>query len=100
MLFKYYNGTDYGYFETDVLDLFENCSINQTKMFFKTILRQCENSCELASEIIGDLIDKLSELETQADIMAAEHATKTSVSRINRRINRLRRAKELCMKEV
>lgn len=100
MLFKYYNGTGYGYFETDILDLFENCSINQTKMFFKTILRQCENSCELASEIAGNVIDKLSELETLADIMTADNAKKTSIGRINRRINRLKRAKELCMKEV
>lgn len=100
MTLHYYNGTDYGTFDTDILDLFENGTIRQTQKFFKSVLLLCDDYVSIVSELLGDVIDKLSELETLLDVMQADNAAKKEIDSLNRRIKRLKRAEELCRREV
>lgn len=95
---RYWNGDSYGYFEIDILDLFENESQAMTKKFVKKVLRLCDwdELDRVLGETMNDLSDKLSELQTLLDILDANNATPTEKKRVNTRITRLEKAKALC----
>lgn len=93
---RYWNGTDYGYFETDLLDLFEYGTQAQTKKFVKNVFALCDERLEVYGQIVDDLLDKLSELRTLVDIMSASNATPTEIKRVTTRLKRLEKAQALC----
>lgn len=95
-LLRYWNGTDYGYFQTDIMDLFEYGTQAQTKKFVKKVFALCEDRFEIYSQLVGQIIDKLSELRTLTDIMLESNAMKTEIKRIDTRIKRLEKAQALC----
>lgn len=100
MLLKYYNGHDYGYIETDLLEFVEFSTIPKTRKLFNSVIHLCENNIEIAADLLGKLIDKLSEYETLLDVMKAEHAAQRDINKLTQVIKRYRRAEDLCRREM
>ena len=94
---RYYNGYDYGYFETDLLDLVEYGTQSQCCKFFRHVLKFADDRLQIVADLSAEIFDRLSELRTLLDIMTAcAGTTKTDINRTKTKIKRLEKAEKLC----